>query len=120
MLNCTGLANFGELTARVAATADGWKNELIMPWTIFKQPFLRHGEVPPWSLWRGNFYRSMFFLRVPVSARPLTPIDCNFRYDYPNLKNKTDYELSGWSPTHNPSFHTPSRFGVIVLESFVE
>ena len=57
MLPCRGLADFGPMTARVNVDRYGWVNELIIPWSIFKQPFLKREELPPWKLWRGNFYR---------------------------------------------------------------
>ena len=46
----------------------------------------------PWPWWRINFYR----------------------YDYPQGPGGR-YELTAWSPTHEPSFHVPSRFGVARL-----
>lgn len=39
-----------------------------------------------------------------------------YRYDYPWGENQ-GYELSGYSPTWNPSFHIPSRFALMVLEA---
>ena len=50
------------------------------------------GGVSPWPLWRLNLYR----------------------YAFPNKTDPTP-ELSGWSPTHDPSFHVPARFGVAYL-----
>lgn len=101
-LNCTGLADFGPLTAVVAvdpATKPRWwTNTLHIPWSLFKQPFLDPKVSPPWKVWRGNFYR----------------YDYPFRTAGPGF-NHSRHELTAWSPTHSGNFHTPARFGVIEL-----
>ena len=75
------------MTTRTKTTADGWSSDLFIPWAIFTTEFRpTNGRVHP--LWRLNFYR----------------------YDYPDGKDKP-FELSAWSPTHDASFHVPSRFG---------
>jgi hypothetical protein len=100
--NCTGLAGYlgGALTSHVTIGDGWWANDLVIPWSTFKQPFLDHTASPPWKIWRANFYR----------------------YDYPFPKPDGDgynssHELSAWSPTHSSTFHIPPRFGVVVLES---
>jgi len=64
-----------------------WTTDLFIPFTIFPESMRKS------KLWRGNFYR----------------------YDYPQGETGP-YQLSGWSPTFNGSFHIPTRFGVITLE----
>ena len=95
-LPCSGLSHFPAGVQTVATnTTDGWKVHLTVPWSMFKpayRPSANGGK--PYPLWRGNFYR----------------------YDYPNGPSKP-FELSGWSPTHNPSFHVPDRFGVLLPQA---
>jgi hypothetical protein len=50
----------------------------------------------PWQLWRMNFYRYSY------------PSGPDAKYD--------NFELNAWSSTHDPSFHVPERFGVVVLD----
>ena len=81
------------LGVRVRNTSTGWTASLFVPFAMFPSEFVGHRH--PWPLWRVNFYRYAF----PSGPSP--------RFD--------NYELSGWSPTHDPSFHIPARFGVAVL-----
>jgi hypothetical protein len=76
---------------------------LRIPWTIFPKEFGGGGSsdeeghvqaAKPWPLWRLALYR------IDHSAADLPPRHLTF---------------SAWSPTRDPSFHTPSRFGVMVL-----
>jgi hypothetical protein len=47
-----------DIAERSYATQGWWANDLIIPWAVFKQPFLdRSKSMPPWSLFRANFYR---------------------------------------------------------------
>lgn len=94
-LECTGVADFanGVQTSAFNQT-NAWGIKMSIPWTIFADEF-QPTTAGPWAYWRANFYR----------------------YDYPNGPDEP-YELSGWSSTHNPSFHVPSRFGVLVLDGF--
>jgi hypothetical protein len=114
-LPCHGLATFPHnLTVAVKNVTGGYTTRLFIPWSLFApefQPQVRNRAdvatsvnsidasnmaAEPWPLWRINFYR----------------------YDYPTGPNGdfSNYELTGWSPTHSPSFHEPSRFGVMVLD----
>jgi len=98
-LPCTGAAGFPHgLTVTVAnATSEGWSTSLFIPWSLFSdsfQPLKTSTGIQPWETWRANFYR----------------------YDYPSGQ-QGNFELTAWSPTHNPSFHRPERFGVLVLDS---
>jgi hypothetical protein len=89
-LPCTGLGDFDSLPglhAHVTNYTEGWRNQLSIPFELFPK------EYATGKFWRANFYR----------------------YDYP-WGDKVNYELSGWSPTHDPSFHIPARFGVLVLD----
>jgi len=117
LLACSGLASFKhELTSRAFNLSTGWGIEINIPFAMFAptfQPTTQHEwtnrseknmatgrtVVVPHSTWRMNFYR----------------------YSYPTGPNKAfdNYELSGWSSTHDPSFHVPDKFGVIVLDSAV-
>jgi hypothetical protein len=104
-LNCTGMNNFNQynLTTNAFNYTNGWGIELTIPWKLFSPEFQPidseedEMNLTPWSVWRMNFYR----------------------YSYPNGPNHgfNNYELSGWSPTHDPSFHVPEKFGVIVLDA---
>ena len=143
LLNCTGLADFGRLTAHVTLDRENpghpqwWENRLEIPFSLFKQPFLDHAESPPWRLWRGNFYRCVrsssdcelmsYHQRVPCwyflfrFAIILSHTTSFCRYDYPygshhRHNDNKSYELTAWSPTHCGSYHIPARFGVIVLD----
>ena len=90
-IECSGLDSFPQfppLAAHVQnISSTGWGVELTVPFEMFPPKYQDS------RIWRANFYR----------------------YDYP--ENREKYELSGWSPTHDPSFHVPQRFGVMVLES---
>ena len=75
-----------------------WADWLFLPWKMFN-PFFANNDTAragpdgmPWPLWRLNLYR----------------------YAFPNKTSSTP-ELSGWSPTHDGSFHVPARFGVAYL-----
>jgi len=94
-LNCSGAQTFPSapgLRAVIANTSTGWRETLDVPFAAFPASFVGRGR---WPLWRVNFYR----------------------YAYPHGPDATfsNYQLSAWSPTHDPSFHTPSRFGVALL-----
>ena len=94
-LPCTGAAGFAHnMTARVGNETGGWWAEYFIPWAIFAPAFRPTAAGAPWPLWRANFYR----------------------YDYP-YGPTGNFELSAWSPTHGPSFHVPSHFGVIVFDA---
>eukprot|EP01059_Diplonema_ambulator_P031379 TRINITY_DN572_c0_g3_i1.p1 TRINITY_DN572_c0_g3~~TRINITY_DN572_c0_g3_i1.p1 ORF type:complete len:240 (+),score=57.89 TRINITY_DN572_c0_g3_i1:53-772(+) len=91
-LPCTGKATFpAGMTVTATANTTAWSLHLRVPWSLFAAKYQPSPQ--PWPVWRANFYR----------------------YDYPDGPNAnyTNYELSAWSPTHNPSFHIPSRFGVL-------
>ena len=139
-LPCTGLASFPHnMTVEAINGTEMWGIRLFIPWAIWSPEFQpkfasgrasasadpaaaaaaaagggERGEdetragsaevgvsgaagaaLEPWRVWRVNFYR----------------------YDYPDGPNGdfSNYELTAWSPTHSPSFHEPSRFGVAVL-----
>jgi hypothetical protein len=99
-LPCSGLADFDNgLTVTETNSTNAWSTSLFVPWELFASEFRPSsssaGTTKPWSYWRANFYR----------------------YDYPNGPNANynNYELTAWSPTHSPSFHEPSMFGVLVL-----
>jgi len=95
-LNCTGANTFttipdlklsAEYTHDAAAKKNGWTTSRFLPFTMF------HELGATTRLFKFNLYR----------------------YDYPNGEEGT-YELSGYSPTWNPSFHIPARFALMVLE----
>jgi len=92
-LPCSGMADFSPLAIHAKATnhTGSWTVSLQLPWNMFPPEFPQTPN--PWGIWRANFYR----------------------YDYPNGPRDSP-ELSGWSPTHNPSFHIPERFGILVLD----
>jgi hypothetical protein len=114
-LPCSGAAAFPLNMTVATTTATGyWTTGLFVPWGLFAPEFQPRkvaaeaaigggggsdtggdGALAPWRTWRVNFYR----------------------YDYPEGPDAgfTNYELTAWSPTHSPSFHEPSRFGVMVL-----
>eukprot|EP01065_Artemidia_motanka_P027719 TRINITY_DN32915_c0_g1_i1.p1 TRINITY_DN32915_c0_g1~~TRINITY_DN32915_c0_g1_i1.p1 ORF type:complete len:286 (+),score=43.32 TRINITY_DN32915_c0_g1_i1:51-860(+) len=111
-LQCAGRATFpgtDGLTVRSvnntggpaapAGTPGWWQAAVTVPWKVYSgyftagKPATAGPDGGPWRLWRMNFYR----------------------YDYPNPPDTQHYELSGWSPTHDPSFHVPQRFGVVEL-----
>ena len=104
-LNCTGgLDEFAYgLKTNAFNTSTGWGIEMTIPFELFAPEFQPTTRIVknkiPHSLWRINFYR----------------------YAYPNGPNNnfTNYELSGWSSTHDPSFHVPARFGIVVLDPMV-
>ncbi len=74
-------------TSRVAVRDGSWITELSIPFAAVTSTMPTHG-----TRWRANFCR---IDRPPGFPR----------------------ELSAWSPTYRPTFHTPERFGVI---EFVE
>jgi len=93
-LPCTGRDSFSPipLSVTVQNGTGWWADFLFLPWNLFPAEFVAAGKPFPWPVWRANFYR----------------------YDYPDGSSKP-YELSGWSPTHDPSFHVPARFGTLLL-----
>jgi hypothetical protein len=96
-LPCTGVASFPHNMTVTTTSGDGfWTTSLFIPWGIFAREFQFNDATGAWPTWRINFYR----------------------YDYPQGPNAafSNYELTGWSPTHSPSFHEPARFGVLVLD----
>lgn len=97
-LPCSGMANFAHnMTVAVSNNTRSWETHLYIPWGIFDPKFQPQGAnaLTPWPYWRLNFYR----------------------YDYPDGPNEdfSNYELTGWSPTHEANFHVPERFGVAVF-----
>lgn len=97
-LACTGRDAFPPWDAmgfgvNVSNVSSGWREELFVPFALLPAQFTARGS--PWPLYRLNFYR----------------------YSYPDGPSAAydNYELSSWSPTHDPSFHVPARFGVGVL-----
>jgi len=85
----------------VVRTAEGpgwWWREMVVPWELYAEKF-RPVDGKPWPTWRGNFYRYAYPNKLP---------DGSFDHSAP--------ELSGWSSTHNPSFHIPDRFGVLTFQ----
>jgi hypothetical protein len=95
-LRCDGRSTFPpfELDVSTGNHSAGWHEALFIPFDLFEQDFLPRSR-GAWPLWRVNLYR----------------------YDYPEGPNESfdNFELSAWSPTHSPSFHVPSRFGVVLL-----
>eukprot|EP01064_Diplonema_japonicum_P022419 TRINITY_DN32172_c0_g1_i1.p1 TRINITY_DN32172_c0_g1~~TRINITY_DN32172_c0_g1_i1.p1 ORF type:complete len:252 (+),score=56.35 TRINITY_DN32172_c0_g1_i1:32-757(+) len=92
-LPCSGRATFPSgQSANATSTGTSWTVTLRVPWTVFLPKYQPASSVP-WPTWRANLYR----------------------YDYPEGPNSnyTNFELSAWSPTHDPSFHVPARFGVL-------
>lgn len=72
-----------DLRSEVRRTPHGWCAELAIPFRSLT------AEPPqPGATWRANFYR----------------------IDRPRDRER---ELSAWSPTLRPNFHTPERFGVV-------
>ena len=95
-LPCSGKSTFPSgWNSSIKITTTGWINTVFIPWSMFADKYRPHNGAP-WKLWKANFYR----------------------YDYPEIPkdNFTNFELSGWSPTHTPSFHTPSQFGLLKPE----
>eukprot|EP00966_Prymnesium_polylepis_P312503 7221392-Prymnesium_polylepis.1 len=96
-LPCSGWAHGPRgLTAHATNHTDMWSTRLFIPWAIFApefRPRVNGSTSSPWRHWRLNFYR----------------------YDYPGGPGRA-YELVAWSPTHDPSFHVPTRFGVAVFK----
>ncbi len=98
--NCSGSDDFGAsgntgYAAKTAIYGESWVDELTVPWSAFRdfEEFNKWGgpSTPP-KHWRLNFYR--------------------YLYRGPSAKN---FELNAWSPTHNPTFHVPERFGFASL-----
>ena len=105
-LNCTGHDTFAPigrgLQVSVTNTSGGWSLALRIPWSIFPKEFGGVGSVDEeqhaqpatakklWPLWRLALYRIDHSASAPAI-------------------------FSAWSPTRDRSFHTPSRFGVMVL-----
>jgi hypothetical protein len=71
------------LRSETRRTPNGWNAELSLPF-----PSLTSNAVVPGSRWRANFCR----------------------IDRPEGRPR---ELSAWSPTGQPRFHVPNRFGII-------
>ena len=110
-LPCSGISTFAHnMTVAVANRTRAWETHLYIPWGIFDPQFQppsggggggggssssSSNTTAPWPFWRLNFYR----------------------YDYPDGPNDdfSNYELTGWSPTHEANFHVPERFGVAVF-----
>jgi hypothetical protein len=95
-LPCTGAAEFAhKMTITASNATRSWSVSYFIPWAVFAPEF-RPQNALPWHLWRVNFYR----------------------YSYPHGPNENfdNFELNAWSATHTPSFHEPSRFGVVVME----
>ena len=105
-LPCSGLGSFptgptssawnasdGSSSSQASSSLE-WGVKTTVPWTMWAEKF-RPGGSGPWPTWRANFYR----------------------YGWPEAPNAgfSNFELSGWSSTHDPSFHIPARFGVLVL-----
>ena len=82
----TGIELHAERDYDSKGVAVGWHTSRFLPFSMF---FELKGST---KMFRFNLYR----------------------YGYPNGPNGA-YELSGYSPTWNPSFHVPSRFGLMVL-----
>jgi hypothetical protein len=71
------------LRTEVRRSSSGWSAELSIPFRALTS------EAPhPGTRWRANFYR----IDRPPGA---------------------EWELSAWSPTREPRFHIPARFGVL-------
>ncbi len=97
-LPCSGAADFPHgMTFHVSNATGAWLSTLFLPWGVFAPEFRPAAAgAAPWALWRVNFYR----------------------YSYPNPPSPAfdNFELNAWSPTHNPTFHIPARFGVAILQ----
>jgi hypothetical protein len=93
---CSGINGFAHrMTVRVSNLTGAWTADYFIPWEIFS-PAFRPVAGRPWPLWRANFYRYSY------------PVGPNAAFD--------NWELNAWSPTHTPSFHEPTRFGVLVFD----
>lgn len=82
-----------------------WSRTMVVNWGMFKNEYTPLGNKgQPWPHWRANFYRYSY---------PFKTSDGSFDHD--------KYELSGWSSTHDPSFHVPPRFGKLTFlpEGFI-
>jgi len=124
--SCEGVSSAGGIIAKVNSTGfvGGWSNTLTIPWATFHQPFLK---VAPGQLFRANFYRYDYPHKSATdpsaddadAACVVLPSLAHTDTSSPPKGgfNRTDFELSAWSPTHTGSFHTPPRFGTLVLKA---
>lgn len=121
------------LKSLVSNVSSGWQISLFVPFRIGAYPSPHSATAPP-QTWRANFYRCESSAAKPRSntarrrnskkpARKASfcPAPAHLRRDspfpadaYPSGADAPP-ELSGWSPTHDPSFHVPARFGVLRL-----
>lgn len=94
----------GPLPVVAVAQGEGWwARTMSLPWTMFAAEYTPAGNGgQPWPHWRGNFYRYSYPKKLP---------------DGTYSRSGGSYELSGWSSTHNPSFHVPARFGTLAFTS---
>ena len=98
--NCSGSDDFTAsgnpaYAAETVISGDRWMDRLTVPWTAFRdfeQFQTGDGLHAPPKHWRINFYRYLY----PAAEGP-------------------NFELNAWSPTHNPTFHVPERFGFASL-----
>eukprot|EP01048_Picozoa_sp_COSAG05_P019093 COSAG05_NODE_2917_length_2511_cov_8.439884_2_plen_524_part_00 len=104
---CSGRDQYASaqgLTVAVKHHTWGWSMQLSIPWGLFSTPPIKSGPAAnsqsTWPLWRLNMYRISGGGDVIKSLRDIVP-----------------RAYSAWSPTMDPSFHTPSRFGVMLLKS---
>jgi hypothetical protein len=99
-LPCSGLADFSPVDFHtkvwVDESTDSWGDHKVIPFSLFTTDNTSD-IVDTHPFWRVNLYR----------------------YDYPSGPNSdySNYELSAWSPTLSPSFHTPDRFGLFILSN---
>lgn len=95
-MNCSDSAALPTYTTQ--SGSGWWSRRMEVPWTMYAESFRPNGGQPH-QYWRGNFYR--------------------FSYPYKNDNgqgyNNSRPQLSGWVPTHDPSFHRPKRFGKITM-----
>ncbi len=89
-------------------TDQGWTIEIAIPWSAFRTTTTPHAtsrvSLPPvpGDQWRLGLFRVERPRVSPVDGTPLTRGDAS-RFA----------QFQGWSPTHRPSFHRPSRFGIL-------
>ncbi|CAE8637100.1 unnamed protein product, partial [Polarella glacialis] len=84
---------------QVARGQSWWARSLQIPWAMFLEDYRPSGSAEPWPVWRANFYRYSYPFKLPNSS------------DF----DRSRAELSGWSPTHDASFHVPAHFGLLRL-----
>ncbi|CAE8593674.1 unnamed protein product [Polarella glacialis] len=94
-LNCSALLP----AVQVARGQSWWTRSLQIPWAMFLEDYRPSGSAEPWPVWRANFYRYSYPFKLPNSS------------DF----DRNRAELSGWSPTHDASFHVPAHFGLLRL-----